>query len=178
MNQAEEDWIVLSAQAGNERAFALLFRRHHPALVRFAVRMSRDPQLAQEAVQEAWIRIARRIRRLEDPRAFRSWLYRAVRWQVLDLLKRPREPVETLVEETVESSVEPARESPDGYPDLAVLIAELPAIERQALHLFYLDEMKIGEIAVVLDIPPGTVKSRLNRARNRLREMTDNGEPQ
>lgn len=178
MNQAEEDLIVLSAQAGNERAFALLFRRHHAALVRFAARMSRDPQLAQEAVQEAWIRIAGRIRRLEDPRAFRSWLFRAVRWQVLDLLKRPRYPEESLVEEAVESPAETAPESPDGYPELVARIADLPAIERQSLHLFYLDEMKISEIAVVLDIPPGTVKSRLNRARNRLRELTDNGEPQ
>lgn len=174
MNRAEEDLLVLAAQEGNERAFEYLFRHYHRRLVHFAAGLCRDRELASEAVQEAWIRIAKRIRRLEDPRAFRSWLYRAVRWQVLDKLKRPREPLEPLDESVIASpQVAGALEHP---VDLRSLIGQLPAPDRQALHLFYLDEMKIREIALVLEVPAGTIKSRLNRARNRLRELAGHGE--
>lgn len=55
--------------------------------------------------------------------------------------------------------------------ELHGLMSRLPEIERQVLHLFYLDEMKISEIAAVLEVPPGTVKSRLSRARGQLREL-------
>lgn len=171
MKQAEEDLLVIAAQAGNEKAFAYLFRHYHKPLLRFAFGLSRDRQLAQDAVQEAWIRIAGTLRRLDDPRAFRSWIYRAVRWRVLDLLKKPREPVVPLDENSIaQISTSPPAESTEAV-ELSGFMAQLPAIDRQALRLFYLQEMTIAEIAVVLGIPPGTVKSRLNRARTRMREL-------
>lgn len=171
MNQAEEDLLVISAQAGNEKAFGYLFRHYHKPLLRFAYGLGRDRQLAQDAVQEAWIRIAGTLRRLDDPRAFRSWIYRAVRWRVLDLLKKPREPVVPLDERVTAQPVNTHTQESTEAEELTGMMAKLPGIDRQALHLFYLQEMKIAEIAVVLEIPPGTVKSRLNRARARLREL-------
>lgn len=173
MKQSEEDLIVLAAQQGNERAFEFLFRRYHERLLRFAGRLSRDRELARDAVQEAWIRISRRLRRLDDPRAFRSWLFRAVRWQVLDRLKSRRDSHVPLDEREF---VAPVDDRIQQGRALAEWIAELPELEHQALHLFYLDGLKTGEIAAVLDIPAGTVKSRLNRARNLLRALAEKGE--
>lgn len=171
MNQAEEDLLVISAQAGNEKAFGFLFRHYHKPLLRFAYGLGRDRQLAQDAVQEAWIRIAGTLRRLDDPRAFRSWIYRAVRWRVLDLLKKPRVPLVSLDESMTAQTVSDPPPDSAAAEALRGMMAKLPGIDRQALHLFYLQEMKIAEIAVVLEIPPGTVKSRLNRARTRLKDL-------
>jgi RNA polymerase sigma-70 factor (ECF subfamily) len=171
MNQAEEDLLVISARAGNEEAFGFLFRHYHKPLLRFACKLGRDEQLAADAVQDAWIRIARTIRRLDDPRAFRSWIYRAVRWRVLDLLRKSRTVDVTQDGELPETAGDGGRADQVNVAELHGLLSRLPEIERQALHLFYLDEMKISEIAAVLEIPPGTVKSRLNRARGQLREL-------
>ncbi|QOC22402.1 RNA polymerase sigma factor [Wenzhouxiangella sp. AB-CW3] len=173
MKQPEEDLMVLAAQDGNERAFEFLFHRYHDSLLRFATGLSRDRELARDAVQEAWFGISRRLRRLDDPRAFRSWVFRAVRWQVLDRLKARRDSHVPLDQQEIAA---PADDRVQQGRALAEWIAELPELERQALHLFYLDGMKIAEMAAVLEIPAGTVKSRLNRARNQLRALAEEGD--
>ncbi|MCF6193249.1 MAG: hypothetical protein L3J46_02815 [Kangiellaceae bacterium] len=89
MNQAEQDLLVLAAQNGNHQAFGLLARHFHGPLVKFAVKMSRDLELADDAVQESWIKIAKNIRKLKDPRAFKSWIYRLVRWHWVRRRGRP-----------------------------------------------------------------------------------------
>lgn len=171
MNQAEEDLLVISARAGSEEAFGFLFRHYHKPLLRFACKLGCDEQVAADAAQDAWLRIARTIRRLEDPRAFRSWIYRAVRWRVLDLLRKSGRVEVTRDGELPEPADDGRLADQMDAADLRGLMSRLPDVERQALHLFYLDEMKISEIAAVLEIPPGTVKSRLNRARGQLREL-------
>lgn len=174
MNQAELDLLVLAAQNGNHRAFDLLVRHFHKSLVSFAVKMSKDVDLSHDAVQESWIKIAKNIRKLKDPRAFKSWIYRLVRWRILDLLKiRNRELLRT---EAVDENLltDPHSEHSDDKDEASSLISQLPDTEREIIHLFYLDELRITEISIVLEIPIGTVKSRLNRARNLLREKYNN----
>lgn len=170
MNQAEQDLLVLTAQSGSQQAFGLLFKFYHKPLVGFAFKLSNDSELSNDAVQDAWIKVAKNIRQLKDPRAFRSWIYRVVRWKLTDLLrKRSREgnQVEELNEETTSNLVE-NRTGED--ETLSIALSRLPNIEKQIIHLFYLDEMKITEISIVLEIPAGTVKSRLNRARQMLKQ--------
>ena len=87
MQQAQLDLLVMEAQSGNQAAFACLIEWFHPQLVKFATQLCGSHALAQDAVQEAWIKISKKIRQLNDPRAFKSWLFRAVRWQTLDMLK-------------------------------------------------------------------------------------------
>jgi RNA polymerase sigma factor (sigma-70 family) len=88
MNQAEHDLLVIDAQDGSRTAMNALVAHHHRDLLRFAYSLCRNTALAQDAVQDAWIKVVRRLRRLNDPRAFRGWVYHAVRWRVLDLLRR------------------------------------------------------------------------------------------
>ncbi len=181
MQEAELDLLVLAAQDGERRAFELLFGHYQPLLLRHAFRLSADRELAQDAVQEAWIRISRNLRKLHDPRTFRSWIYRQVRWVLIDLQRAStRRRNVTLELQQTEALAQDAVTSNAG-DELLAAIDHLPALERHTLHLFYLDDLKINEIAAVLDIPPGTVKSRLNRARNLLRQRfshTSNGDIQ
>ncbi len=170
MNQAEQDLLVLTAQNGNQQAFGLLFKFYLKPLVGFAIKLSNDNELSNDAVQEAWIKVAKNIRQLKDPRAFRSWIYRLVRWKLTDLLrKRSREgnQLEQLNEEITSNLVENETNEDE---TLSFALSRLPDTEKQIIHLFYLDEMKITEIALILEIPAGTVKSRLNRARQMLKQ--------
>ena len=106
--------------------------------------------------------------RLEDPRAFKSWLYQAVRWQTLDLLKKSQHEQSWLCNNDIEQIGHVERNS--GNDELKQHIEQLAEIDKQAIHLFYLEDMSIQEISIVLAIPTGTVKSRLNRARQTLKQ--------
>jgi RNA polymerase sigma-70 factor (ECF subfamily) len=168
MEQTQQDLLVLEAQSGNQKAFECLVTMFHPQLVSFASNLSGNHALAQDAVQDVWITISKKLRNLEDPRAFKSWIFRALRWRVLDLVKaksyQSREIEDTdLSVELDETAVE--------FSQLRQLISQLADSERSVVYLFYLVELQVSEIALVLEIPVGTVKSRLNRARNSLREQ-------
>ncbi|MCZ6871625.1 MAG: RNA polymerase sigma factor [Gammaproteobacteria bacterium] len=174
MDQAKEDLLVLSAQIGDTQAFGALFNLYQAPLLRFSFNVCGNLAMAKDAVQEAWIKCAKSIKRLKDPRAFKSWMYRSVRWRTIDLMRKSRTDHSSLDDVPEEQLIATSRESNQGNEELVSKMAELSDIDRQALHLFYLEEMKISEIAVVLAIPPGTVKSRLNRARRVLREKLEN----
>jgi len=174
MNQAEHDMLVIDAQDGSRAAMDALVRHHYRDLLRFAYSLCRDTALAQDAVQDAWIKVARRLRRLDDPRAFRGWVYHAVRWRVFDLLKRSHrndQPLERTREVAdIEAETSAVEEDRDRRIDLGAAISELSAADCETLQLFYVSGLTVPEIAVVLDIPPGTVKSRLHRARGLLKQ--------
>lgn len=170
MNQAEQDLLVLTAQNGNQKAFGLLFKYYHKPLVGFAIKLSNDSELSNDAVQDAWIKIAKNIRQLKDPRVFKSWIYRLVRWKLTDLLRKRSRESNQLEELNEETAVNLGEGKTDENETLSTALCRLPDIEKQIIHLFYLDEMKIAEISVVLEIPAGTVKSRLNRARQMLKQ--------
>jgi RNA polymerase sigma-70 factor (ECF subfamily) len=176
MNQAEHDMLVLAAQDGGRQAFQLLVRHHHRSLLRFALSLCGHRALAQDAVQDAWITVARRLRRLEDPRAFRSWVFRAVRWRVLDLQRSGRASDARLDDIDEPGDDGSAGDANERRLDLAAAIEALSPIDRHALELHYLAGLKVAEIARVLEIPPGTVKSRLHRARNQLAQILDGDE--
>lgn len=168
-NRAKEDLLVISAQSGDRRAFESLFRMHNKALLRFAYRLCGDQTLATDAVQDAWLTLSQSLRKLRDPRGFRVWAYKTVRWRVTDGARKQNRMTSSLddVAEIATEVPEPAATS----GQLTSHLAALPENERQALALFYLDELKMAEIAGILGVPLGTVKSRLNRAKARLRQQ-------
>ncbi len=137
-------------------------------MVNFASNFSGNHALAKDAVQDVWISISKNLVKLEDPRAFKSWVFRALRWRVLDLLKEKSYQFETI--EDTNLSVE-LDESKIKLQQLRKIINKLPHRERSVIYLFYLVDLSLAEIALVLEIPVGTVKSRLNRARTSLQKQ-------
>ena len=173
MQQAEEDFLVLTAQEGGRRSLDRLYRHYQRPLTGYAYRVCNDVDMAQEAVQDAWLTAMKNLRKLDDPRAFRSWLYNLVRWRCIDLLRKSQR-----LQEQHKPLDETALQIPEQEPqkmdsDIKQAINRLPLLEKQMIHLFYLDELSLKEIAAVLEIPVGTIKSRLNRARNRLKTQID-----
>lgn len=166
--RAKEERLVLAAQAGNERAFEALHRLYQPSLLRFSYRLCGDDAMARDAVQDAWMMTLRFLGQQFPLHAFRARVFKAVRWRTLDRIRRR---TSAATEELNEDHV--PDESPEGWAtsdQLRRLIKALPTDEGEALYLFYLEDLNIAEVAVIQDVPSGTVKSRLSRARNRLRE--------
>lgn len=170
MDRAKEDLLVLAAQTGDARAFEALFRIHNDALRRFAYRLSGDETLATDAVQEAWITLSKSLKGLRDPRGFRVWAYKTVRWRTVDMARKRGQPAASIddVSELLLTNGETEPDATSGQ--LARHMAALKAGDRQLLALFYLEELKLTEIAGILEVPVGTVKSRLNRARAHLKD--------
>jgi RNA polymerase sigma-70 factor (ECF subfamily) len=169
MEQAKIDILVIDMQMGCEQSFNLICQHFHASLLRFSFRICRNEQVAHDAVQNSWIKLTKSIKTLQDPRAFKSWLYQLVRWQTLDLIKKANNDVLSFTTDDYDCVVD--EEQAKDHSDLLSLIDLLPAIDRQAIYLFYLEQLTIAEISVVVEVPVGTIKSRLNRARKWLKEQ-------
>jgi RNA polymerase sigma-70 factor (ECF subfamily) len=169
-----DEYLVASAVAGDAPALERLIARWQPRLLRHAWRLLGDAELARDAVQEAWIDILRGLARLDDVAAFPAWAFRIV------TRRCGRACAHAAAQRTQETGDEAAAGLEDaGTPsgerraDLQRVldaIRELPAPQRAALSLFHLEDMSVAEIAVALDVPPGTVKTRLMHARRKVRE--------
>ena len=164
-------YLVASARVGDRRAFALLVQRWNGKLLAHARRLLGDTELAREAVQDAWSEIVRGMPRLADVNAFPAWAYRIVSRRCARLIQRLRydrrlrnafdqEPREQLAEADG-AGVDSIR--------LQRAMATLPPEQRAAIALFHIEDMSVAEVAVALDVPAGTVKTRLMSARAKLR---------
>lgn len=170
----DEGSLISQAQQGSRNAFGELVRCHYDSVVRVVYRMCGETQLAEDAAQEAFIRAWMKLPSYQPRSPFRNWLYRIAINAALDVLRH--KPEETVEDEEAMMLTDP---TPD--PEMALIAKEqaevlqravksLPEAARAVLVLREYGELSYQEIAGVLEIPVGTVMSRLNYARNRLRE--------
>ncbi len=171
-DELEDELLAVRCQLGEQSAFEELVGRWHQPLWRYLRRLTRDDDAAAETLQDVWLRVLRGIVRLREPARLRAWLFGIARRAVMDRLRQEYAAAELVAAELDEFAA--PDEAEVLADDLALLHRELmrlPLVEREALTLFYLRELSLLEIAAVLAIPVGTVKSRLFRARRLLREQ-------
>lgn len=174
----QDELLVLQCQDGDDAALKTLVSRWQPRLARFAWRLTSERDAARDIVQDSWLAIVRGIRRLDDPARFRSWAYRIVSNKCADWIRRrsaQRKAAKELQGDTV-TDYEPRTvdgDSADDVDRLRVALRQLPSQQRAILSLHYLDGIGVAEIARVLDVAVGTVKSRLHHARNGLRKSLE-----
>jgi RNA polymerase sigma-70 factor (ECF subfamily) len=167
--QVVDEMLVLAAQTGRDEAFELLAKRWHPRLLRHASRLTGDADGAREAAQEAWLSIVRGLGRLHDPACFGAWALRITGRRCADWVgrrQRTRRRRSALAEESIRPQEPSDREGAELVRDA---LRSLDPERRALLAMFYVEGLTVAEIARVLDVPAGTVKSRLYHARERLR---------
>ena len=160
-----ESWWVLKAQSGDREALNELFRSVQDPLFRYIVSLVRDQHLAEDILQEVFIRIYRKLRWLREPEAFRAWTYQIASREAFRHLNRERRWTDQVRDEATLAAV-PSDEHESEFQrelieSLPQLVGNLSPASRAVVVLFYLHEMSLAETAAVLDIPVGTVKSRL-----------------
>lgn len=175
----EELRLIRAAQDGSEEALAGLFRRHWPLAHRAAYLVVRDAAAAEDIAQEAFLAAVRALDRFDRRRPFGPWLHRIVVNRAIDWTRarRLRGEVSAAAEERPEaaSGGEPAATAPFSEA-VADALAGLDPERRAIVVLRYLLEFTPGEIAAALDIPRGTVNSRLRRALDQLGERLEREE--
>ena len=165
--------LVTRAQRGDQQAFGVLAERHYARLQRAAVGILRDPHVAEDATQNALVSVWRDLPKLRDPARFEGWSYRLlVRACYAEAKRVPR----TMGDDTM------AVEEPttgDAYgavlhrDELERGFERLSIDHRAVIVLRHLLDLPVEQVAEALDIPIGTVKSRLNRAMEVLRSAIE-----
>ena len=182
--QQSDAQLIQQVLQGNQEAFSPLVKKYQKGVHALAWRKVGDFHIAQELTQDAFLKAYRQLRTLKDHNAFSGWLYVIVARECLDWLRKNRIPMESL--DTADSNEvdkvsysQYVAEKQEAEADetrrevVKELLKKLPESERTVMTLHYLGEMTIKAISEFLGVSQNTVKSRLSRARNRLRKEED-----
>lgn len=172
---------VLAAQGGSETAFRDLHDLWSADLRRLALVRVEHADAADEVVTDVWLAIARGLARLDDPACFPRWAFRIVDRRCTDWIRRRATDRRQQAAAAAEADhlapaaapVASANEPADDVIALRAAVGSLPPEARQLLHLFYHAGRSIAEIGEILDLPPGTVKSRLFSVRENLKQQLE-----
>jgi len=161
----QETWLALRAQAGDREAFDRLFRLLQEPLYRYIFSLVGARAPAEDVLQEVFILIYRKIRWLREPELLRPWVYRIATREAFKHLKRERRWTDKAEDESALQDL-PAPSRDETAPEIgaqliAQLVERLSPASRAVIVLHYLHEMPLAEIAEVMGVAVGTVKSRL-----------------
>lgn len=172
LNQNQIEILVIEAKHGERRALTALYKHFLKPMRRFAYIRTGDVMIAEDLVHNVWLKIDKRLNRLNDVSIFRSWLYRALKWEILDWAKnKSKQAIDNADDIDTFSS-----QSQFDLNRLIPIYRVLTEKERDVVELYYLNDLSLIETAQALSLAEGTVKSRLSSARYKLRENINNGE--
>ncbi|MBZ0113827.1 MAG: sigma-70 family RNA polymerase sigma factor [Thermoanaerobaculia bacterium] len=170
-----EHLVVLRAQLGDRDAYGGLFERYNSRLLYYLRRLMGSPADAEDVLQEVWITVVRRLNTLDQPEAFKAWIYRIAHNRAISKLRRARReiPIEDL---PVELEVDPQSVTGDeldlfGAFDAGAIqlgLERLSAPHREVLTLRFVDDLSYEEISEIVGCAIGTVRSRLHYAKKTL----------
>ncbi|RME84086.1 MAG: sigma-70 family RNA polymerase sigma factor [Caldilineae bacterium] len=166
----EREWL-LAAQKGDQEAFAHIVMKYHRLIVHVAYRLSGDLSLADDVAQDTFLKAWQKLPSFkpEGSTSLRAWLCRIAHNRTVDLMRRSRPDAE--LDPTLASAVDNPLQSvlrAELAAEVQAAIRRLPEVSRTALVLREYGGLSYAEIAAALDIPLGTVMSRLYNARKRL----------
>lgn len=191
---SDEALFLRFRESGDRELFGLLMKRYEREVFGYLKRYLGDQQLAEDAFQATFIAVFRKAEQFEAGRSFRPWLYTIATNKAIDAQRakkrsrlrsldadlsqsgnssqsngRPSSMLEQLVDSTADVQGETARS--ETRQEVREALEELNDISKQVIHLVYFQGMKYSEAAETLDIPIGTVRSRLHMAIRKLQEI-------
>jgi RNA polymerase sigma factor (sigma-70 family) len=169
--QREAELLVVRCQLGEREAFDELIEGWYGPLWQYCRRITGNDEAAADIAQEVWLRVLKGIARLRDPGSLRAWLFGIARRVLMDRFREQyAAPIAADVDIGDISADAFTGDAEEDLKDMRDGLARLPIVEREVLTLFYLQELSLAEVSDVVDVPLGTVKSRLFRARQLLRQ--------
>lgn len=180
MTYDKDSEAVRQALSGSQEACRELVLRYQGPVYRLLLRMVRDPALAEDLAQEAFVKAFRALASFDPARKFSSWLFKIAHNTALDLLRRPGCPTVPLegeeeerglvarIADTASPDPEAMTRAKDLARDLTKVVGALDPIYREPVLLRYQEGMSLREIQEVTGLPLGTVKVRLHRGRKLL----------
>lgn len=167
--------LIRRLQEADLEALGVLFERYRQRVYRTALAIVRDPAAAEDILQDCFLKVYANARRIDARRPLAPWLYRVtvnLSYTWLTRARNQRTPLEQ-VSDVLHS---PMKQAPDQLTEQSEIrqnvrqaIAELSLDQRVVVVLYYLNNLSLQDIAEILDLPVGTVKSRLFYARENLR---------
>ncbi len=181
----EDSILIERSQKGDRQALDALIRKHEARAYQYAYRLTRNPEEACDVVAEAFVRVYNALHNFKGQSAFTTWLYRILTNCFLDIRKKEKSRPTTSMEaalQTQDGEMERQIEDPGRSPleeterseregRVESAVSQLPEYQRAMIVMYHAESLSYDEIASALDLPIGTVKSRLNRARLSLREL-------
>jgi RNA polymerase sigma-70 factor (ECF subfamily) len=179
--------LIERFQNGDTEAMDTLISRHQARAYQYAYRLTRDRDIAADVVADAFVRVYRAAHTFKGQSAFTTWLYRILTNCFLDMRKksssRPTVSLDASLQ-TEDGALERQLESDCKTPHeeaeraeqgraVAIAVENLPEYQKQMINMFHVEMLSYEEIAEQMDLPIGTVKSRLNRARAGLRSQLE-----
>ena len=172
-----DGWLVLRAQSGDREALERLLEAVQRPLYRYVVQLVGNRPSADDVLQETLMRIYRKLPWLDDPAVFRAWAYRIASREAFRFLARQQQSQARYVDDSGIDALPDTSADPPDPRELDRLVEQASPASRAVLILHYQHDLTIDEVAAVLGIPPGTVKSRLAYGLRRLREAEKGRRP-
>lgn len=170
----DELQIVKSVLEGNKQAYAYIINRYKNLLYATILRMTKNPQVAQDLVQEVFIKIYQQLHKYDQKGSFSSWLYRVAYNYCMDEFRKKSYQMkqEEMSEESIINSDHPEIVflKKEKSRQLEKLISILPEDERMIILLRYVNELSYNEISESLHIPLTDVRNKLHRAKKKMRD--------
>jgi len=171
-DQIYDELLVLNCQQGNRDAFSELVERWQKRLWHYALQVTRSESAAWDIVQETWVAIIKELSKLKDVTLFPPWTFRILNNKCADWLRQQQIQSRVDNQHRNHTHIDARPTSNDEQSEfLQAAIARLSANQRALLTLRYQQGFDISEIAEILGIPEGTVKSRLHRTVTELRQL-------
>jgi RNA polymerase sigma-70 factor, ECF subfamily len=169
---ASDEALIARIAAGDKLAMRALFARHHLRIYRFVLRFIRDPQLAEELISEVFLDVWRHAGKFEGRSAAATWLLGIARFKALSSLRRRGD---AQLDDATAAAIEDTGDDPEVTickqqqgEILRNCLARISPDHREIVDLVYYQGMTIGEVAEIVGIPEGTVKTRMLHARRQL----------
>ena len=173
--------LVLQLQKGDLNALGDLFDRHQRLVFRTAVGITGDEQVASDLLQDVFLRMHRFAHHIDPDRPLEPWLYRTTANLTYTWMKRhnrwlrPLEDVAEWMAGSKKQSPVYLTEADEEWKDIKKAIASLSLQQRVVVVLYYINDLSLQEISEILDVPVGTIKSRLFYGRQALKKYLETG---
>ncbi len=168
-NQIYEEFLVVSAQLGDRKSLEILIKYRSPRLFSHACGLMGNRDEAADIVQDTWLEITRGLPNLKEPRAFPTWAYRIVSRRCAKAIGQNIK--HRNIAKGQAEMPEPAQPDQTDLQAIRMAINALPVEQSATIRLFYLEDFSVKQVAAALDIPLGTVKTRLMHARKTLKSI-------